>query len=104
DVGRHVVLRSIGLMLVEGRLDERANDPLVFLQVVLSSHLVPLCLWCLGAHAAKLGGRIDSWLLTDDCFLAGGTQPMTYSPDSDDLRHEINDWLKKPARASSSAS
>jgi len=84
-VGRQVVPHSIGLVLVERRFDERANDPLVFLQVVLSSHLAPLCLCRFGAHASKLGWPIDSWLLTDDYFFARGFEWMTYSPDRDDL-------------------
>jgi hypothetical protein len=58
--GRHIVRRSIGLALVERRLDERTNDPLVFLEVVLSSHIAILCLCRFGAHAAKLGRPIDS--------------------------------------------
>ena len=37
-VGRQVVRRSIGLVLVERRFDERANNLLVFLNDVLSSH------------------------------------------------------------------
>jgi hypothetical protein len=37
-VGRQVVRRSIGLVLVERRFDERANDLLVFLKGVLGSH------------------------------------------------------------------
>ena len=37
-VGRQVVRRSIGLVLVERRFDERANDLLVFLNGVLGSH------------------------------------------------------------------
>ncbi len=37
-VGRQVVRRSIGLVLVERRFDERANDPLVFLNGILGSH------------------------------------------------------------------
>jgi len=28
---------------------------------------------------------IDPWLPTDDCFIAGGPESMTYSPDRDDL-------------------
>jgi hypothetical protein len=84
-VGRHVVRRSIGLMLVERHFDERTNNPLVFLQVVLSSHLALLCLCRLGAHAGKLRWPIDSWLPTDDYFFAGGSKWMTYSPDRDDL-------------------
>jgi hypothetical protein len=49
-----MVRHSIGLVLVERRFDERANDPLVFLQVVLSSHLALLWLCRFGAHAGKL--------------------------------------------------
>jgi hypothetical protein len=37
-VGRQVVGRSIGLVLVERRFDERAHDLLVFLNGVLSRH------------------------------------------------------------------
>src|SRR5713226_9357713 len=85
DVGGHVLGRSSGLALVERRLDERANDPLVFLQVVLSRHLALLC-WCrFGGHAPKLGWPIDSWLLTDDYFFARSSKRMTYSPDRNDL-------------------
>ncbi len=85
DVGRHVVRRSIGLVLVERRFDELTNDPLVFFQVVLSSHLGLLGLCRFGAHAFKLGWPIDAWLLTDDCFFVRGSKGMTYSPDRDDL-------------------
>src|SRR5712692_6939620 len=84
-VGRQVVRHSIGLVLVERRFDERANDPLVFLQVLLRSHLAPHCLCRFGAHAVKLGWPIDAWLLTDDYFFAVGTKRMTYPPDRDDL-------------------
>jgi hypothetical protein len=72
-----MVRHSIGLVLVERRFDERANNPLVFLQVVLSSHLAPYWLCRFGAHASKLGGPIDSWLLTDDYLFAGGSKWMT---------------------------
>src|SRR5216684_97214 len=72
-------------MLVERRFDERANDPLVFLQVVLSCHLALLCLCGFGAHGVKLGWPLDSWLLTDDYFFAGSSKRMTYSPDRNDL-------------------
>jgi hypothetical protein len=34
---------------------------------------------------AKLDRRIDSWLLADDFFFAGGRHWMTYSPERDDL-------------------
>jgi hypothetical protein len=44
-VGRQIVRRSIGLVLVERRFDERANDPLVFLNCVLGSHCSnPFCI------------------------------------------------------------
>ena len=84
-VGRQVVRHSIGLMLVERRFDERANYPLVFLQVVLSSQLAPFACVVLVLMQAKLGWPIDFWLLTHDCFFAGGSEWMTYSPDGDDL-------------------
>src|SRR4029077_8380539 len=80
DVRRHVVRRLVGAVLVERRFDERANDPLVFLQVALSSHLALRCLCSVGAHKAKLGRRIDSWLRADDYFFTGGSRLMTYSP------------------------
>src|SRR5712692_9614006 len=84
-VGRQVVRHSIGLVLVERRFDERANDPLVFLQVVLSSHLAPHC-WCrFVAHAFQVRWPIDSWLLTDDYFFARSSSRMTYSQDWNDL-------------------
>jgi hypothetical protein len=73
-VGRQVVRRSIGLMLVERCFDERANDPLVFVQVVLSRHLALLCLCRRGAHTGKLGWPIDSWLRTDDYFFCGSSR------------------------------
>ncbi len=84
-IGRQVVRRSTGLMLVERRFDERANDPLVLLQVGLSRHLALHCLCRFGAHKGKLGGPIDSWLQTDDYFFGGGSRWMTYPPDGDDL-------------------
>src|SRR2546428_14100681 len=86
-IGRQVVRRSIGLMLVERRFDERANNSLVFLQVVLSRHLALLCRF--GAHTGKLGGPIDAWLQTDDYFFGGGSRWMTYPPDGDDLGERL---------------
>jgi hypothetical protein len=77
NVGRQIVRRSIGLVLVERRLDERANDPLVFLQVVLSRDVALLCLCRFGAYTGKLGWPNDAWLRTDDYFFAGGTKRMT---------------------------
>jgi hypothetical protein len=38
-----MVPHSIGLVLVEGCFDERTYDPLVFFQVILSSHIAVLC-------------------------------------------------------------
>jgi hypothetical protein len=84
-----MVRHSIGLVLVERRFDERANDPLVFLQVVLSSQLALLCLCRFGAHAGKLRRPIDSWLRTDDYFFGGGSRWMTYSRDGDDLAERL---------------
>src|SRR4029077_1859125 len=86
DVRRHVVRRLVDAVLVERRFDERANDPLVFVQVVLSSHFALRCLCRVGAHKAKLGRRIDSWLRADDYFFIGASRWMTYSPEPDDLR------------------
>lgn len=70
DVGRHVVRCSIGPVLIKRRFNECANDPLVFLQVVLSRHLALLRLSRFGVHEGKLGWPIDSWLLTDDYIFA----------------------------------
>src|SRR5260370_30148400 len=41
----------------------------------------------------KLGRPIDAWLLTDDCFFAGGPKRMTYSRDRDDLGGEPRNLL-----------
>jgi hypothetical protein len=76
-------------MLVERRFDERANDSLVFLQVVLSRHLALLGWCCLGADEGTLGWPIDSWLQADDCFFAACSKWMTYSPGRDDLDRSL---------------
>src|SRR4029077_16888106 len=63
DVGRHEVRSSIVLVLVERRLDERANDPLVFLQVArgqFDSSLVSLSVRTICPTSCTVSRRAQS--------------------------------------------
>ena len=79
----------ICLVLVERRLDELANDPLVFLELLGRGHLAVPTLWRVGAHEDRLGWPVDPWHRADDSFWAGASTGMTYSPARNDLEEDV---------------